>query len=228
MKTNIIYIGKSGQLNVSLHEKLKSAAIEFQIVSARTPSDFINKLEVQNKSIIIFGGRNIDCWQSIFNNLNSNDLVIYLSTFLGNNFLDSYQSSKKAELYKLKELHKNVTSFNIPFIKELLPPNVSKLINKKKSPDEHFYLTLTSLNSIKESLIFCANNSISDIGIEREYVYLNKRERFIWLLYSKLYQLGNAINSNSILKIIKVLEKSNHVVFRTSGLSSVFIQRSKF
>jgi hypothetical protein len=223
MKENVhplIYIGKSGVLNTKLQLLLEKSGIDLKVLSAREPIEFHDTSPLSKKHII-FGGREIGGWQSVFNALNSEDRIIYLSTFLGNNFHDGYQESKKSELEKICNSHPNVVSYNIPFIEELLPLNVDALLSRPLNGQGWGYLSMVSLDEIVNSI----KSEKSTISTTKQSVYLSRREKALWLIYSKLYRVGNLSNSTKVLTAIKVVEKLSHLMLRTSGLSCVFIQK---
>jgi len=223
MKENghsLIYIGGSGVLNIKLQLLLEKSGINLKVLSAREPIDLHDTSSLSKKNII-FGGRELGGWQSAFNALNSEDRVIYLSTFLGNNFYDAYQETKKSELEKICNSHPNVVSYNIPFIEELLPLNVSALIGRPLNGQVWGYLSMVSLDEIVNSI----KSEKSTIRTTKKQVYLSRREKALWLIYSKLYRLGNSSNSTKLLTTIKATEKLSHLMLKTSGLSCVFIQK---
>lgn len=216
----LIYIGNSGVLNTKLQSLLEKSGINLKVLSARKPSEIRNISPLSKKSII-FGGRELGGWQSAFNALNPEDRVIYLSTYLGNDFYDAYQESKKYEFEKIYKSHPNVISYNIPFIEELLPLNVDVLLSRPRNGQGWGYLSMVSLEEIVNSI----TSEKSTISTTKKHVYLSRREKALWLIYSKLYRLGNLTNSTKLLTSIKVAEKLSHLMLRTSGLSCVFIQK---
>ena len=216
----LIYIGNSGVLNTKLQLLLEKSGINLKVLSAREPIEFCDISPLSKKNII-FGGRELGGWQSALNALNAEDRVIYLSTYLGNDFYDAYQGSKKSELEKIYKSHPNVVSYNIPFIEELLPLNVDVLLSRPLNGQGWGYLSMVSLNEIVNSIKL----EKSSISIIKKHVYLSRREKALWLIYSKLYRLGNLSNSTKLLTVIKVAEKLSHLILRTSGLSCVFIQK---
>jgi hypothetical protein len=217
---SLIYIGSSGSLNTKLHSLLEQSGIKFKILSAREPLELCDTSPSSNQTII-FGGRKLGDWQNIFNELNPQDKIIYLSTYLGNSFYDAYQKSKKNELEKIYNSHPNVVFYNIPFIEELLPLNVKLLLNRKLNEQGWGYLSMVSLDEIVNSI----KSEKSTINTTKKHVYLSRREKALWLIYSKFYRLGNLSNSTKLLTIIKIAEKLSHLMLRTSGLSCVFIQK---
>ncbi len=217
---SMIFIGNSGVLNTKLQLLLDKAGIELKVLAAREPIELFD-ISPLNRRNIIFGGRKLGGWQSAFNTLNPKDRVVYLSTYFGNDFYDAYQKSKKAEFTKICNSHPNVLSYNIPFIEELLPLNVKALLSRPLNGEAWGYLSMVTLGEIVNSIK--AEESI--ICTTKKVVYLSRREKCLWLIYSKLYRFGNLSNSTKLLKIVKVAEKLSHIMLRTSGLSCVYIQK---
>jgi hypothetical protein len=220
----VLYIGLSGVLNSNLQREIESSGTKINIISARS---FTQQKDVlKNKKVIIYGGRNVDCYKTMFENLEVDVRVIYLSTFIGNTFYDAYQQSKVKEFAKLIQAHQNSVSCNIPFIRELLPLNVSKLLSENEGTQSGHYISLVSLADILKDINLCAQGNVSEISQTKIDLTLSLREKSLWFIFSKMYGFAKLFNSKKSLQIVKVLEKSCHLILRTSGLSCVFIQKS--
>jgi hypothetical protein len=211
------YIGVGGKLN-SLLSKETNLNIG-KIYSARL---FVREdIELQDGSMIIWGGRNIPRDSMI--ELGSKTPCVYLSTFIYNDFLDFYQLKKDHDSKKI--LEKGWRVIYIPFIEEILPENVSEFIKMKECKDSLFYLYTTKIGNISEAISNRESLKFNRIGLK-----LSIQEKICWRLFSKLYLLANKlpfIMSKYFLILVKLIEKTVLSIASTHKLSCVYIGSDK-
>jgi hypothetical protein len=211
------YIGAGGKLNLMLSEE-KNLAID-KVYSAR--SFDAKDINVRDMGMLIWGGRNLPL-ESIVVLGNNND-CIYLSTYFYNDFLDSYQIKKAKDSKYLSENGWSI--INIPFIKELLPDNVSAYIESNECKNSSFYILSTSVIDIAHAIANKKALELNRIGLKLSY-----GERICWSVFSRLYSCANRLPVKSlkyILPLVKTIEKVTLYVISTHKLSCVYIGGDK-
>lgn len=212
-----LYIGKTGHLNKLLIEQ-KNFSFD-SIISAR-------QFETENINLSLYSSL---CWGGRYapniKTINSLKTLncIYISTYMYNDFYDHYQSMKLQSETLLSI--SNWKIIRVPFINDLLPARVKKLILRKSSIKSNFYIYITDKEKILESI-----NQGHELNIEKKIITLYLREKIIWFLFSKIYKIPQAIPKNSrkyIYITIKIMEKIVLKIFFTHNLSSVYIGREK-
>lgn len=208
----MIYIGRSGKLNILLTQELLKTTT-FESISARElkPSTLPQKKANQ----FVWGGRFLPQNTVLKKIIGYNG--IYLSTNQGNSFRDTYQQKKLNDELRLTDSKWRI--IRIPFIFELLPNPIQKLLNRKEKVT-HFYIEQTTIKAIADTIL---NKSILETNQIHISIYF--KEKILWFLFSKLYSICNILPTTPLRNLIKALEKITHKLTFSHGISSVFISR---
>lgn len=214
----IAYIGKSGLLNQHLCDLL---AEELSIsVSARDYS--ID--EVFQNDTLVWGGRYL--LGDILDRAKKSDntQLLYVSTFIYNDFCDNYQIRKYSDSVRVSKY--GCHSLDIPFISEFHDKVLEKLAVKDKSK---FFTYRTTLQDISNSIRKFDSQGILYLEKERVNIKLSKRERFLWEVFSLLYLNKEKVNLSKLslayLNAVKALEKVLLKLMLCHGLSAVYIKK---
>jgi hypothetical protein len=211
------YIGVGGKLNSMLSEE-SNLAID-KLYSARKFN--LEDIDTRNIEMFVWGGRHLPP-EAVVGLGDSND-CIYLSTYLYNEFLDYYQFKKAKDS---KHLSQNGWSvINIPFIKELLPDNVSAYIESNECKNSSFYIFSTSVNDISNAISNKKTLKLNRVGLK-----LSRGEKICWSVFSKLYYFANLLPARTLkytLLLVKIMEKLTLSVLSNHKLSCVYIGGDK-
>jgi hypothetical protein len=218
----LCYIGTSGRLNTVLIEKLKSLNLPFELVCepARDPS----YLNIEECSSVIYGGRLLSHETFLF--LKSKKMsIIYISTFVPNEFFDLYQFGKQLDEQKAEVLDGNI--LRIPFISEFLPKKLESILTDE---DSDYSVAITSIKNIISSLDALVKGEQGALGMTHKSIDYGLNDKVIWMFFSRLYNVSRIIKNlffkKKFLLFVKVLEKIIHFIFRGSGISAVFVTKS--
>lgn len=233
-KIVVYYIGESGGLNTRisslLNEKyLDENGIDFRIVSGRKPEPF--NRPIGSKLVVIFGARSVTGWLGYMAQLDESDAVVFLNTYIYNDFYDSYQLGKTVDFNRLSQCNMEMQGFSLdlPFIVELMPDNVGRLQARKSGCSHGYFLYTVSLSCIESSLCDLIKGLGKVLEITPVPLVLSLKERILWNLFSSLYAVVPRFRDKKVtmffLNVIKFFEKSLHKMTFSHGLSAVFISR---
>ncbi|WP_311568593.1 hypothetical protein [Photobacterium arenosum] len=213
---SLIYIGNSGLLNEKLHERLRSSISN--IFSARSFS--IN--EISEHDVIIWGGRYLE--DDFLSKLNKNNKLIYISTYIYNDFCDNYQVRKLLDSVKVDSMRGQ--SLHVPFIKEFHCHILDKITVEE---DSIYYTYCTDLDEIAKAIIDFDKSQKLSLIKERVNLQLSLRERVLWRTFSLFYRNKKRVEYSTIdlfyLNAVKALEKTLHRILHCHGLSAVYIKK---
>ncbi|OCA56605.1 hypothetical protein [Photorhabdus namnaonensis] len=209
---NVTYVGKRGLLNEKLHALL-SRKIKLSVISTLNFNSFYKE------NTVIYAARYLS--QSRINLSDTSDSFIYLSTLVPNNFHDSYQKRKNLDSLDVLESGRKV--IYIPFIKELIPTYIKKRLITVKSD---YFIYITSINEISSSILelISSDSQSKKLTSPCNYLYLNKRERLMFSLFSFIYK--RVFNyPYFLINFVKILEKTLQKILFCIPLSCVYINR---
>ncbi len=214
----ITYIGKSGLLNQCLCNLL---AEDLNIsVSAR---DYSTDEALQNDTIV-WGGRYLldDILDRVKENKSSK--LLYISTFIYNDFCDNYQLRKLSDSMRVEKI--GSYSLNIPFIAEFHDKILEKLATQERS---EYFTYRTQLEDISNAIRLFDSQGLLFLDKVRVNIKLNRRECFLWKIFSLLYLSKDKVSPSKFtlayLNAVKALEKLVHKLMFCHGLSAVYIKK---
>ncbi|HHF2956986.1 TPA: hypothetical protein ACPJ0D_002140 [Vibrio diabolicus] len=214
----ITYIGKSGLLNQHLCNLL---ADDLNIsVSARNYS--ID--EALQNDTIVWGGRYLldDILVRVEENKRSK--LLYISTFIYNDFCDNYQIRKLSDSVKVEKT--GGCSLNVPFIAEFHDKILEKLSTQERS---EYFTYRTNLQDISNAIRLFDSQGILSLEKVRVNIKLKRRECFLWKIFSLLYVSTDKVSPSKFtlayLNAVKALEKVLHKLMFCHGLSAVYIKK---
>lgn len=216
MLQNDLYVGESGKLNAALFEGRLNKVRTLTRVGAREVS--LSKIKDDKK--VIYAGRYL--LNGIEQQIGSK--LLYLSTYIYNSFVDSYQLGKLDDEAKCNATKAHVV--RIPFIDEFMPVKLKARYSEKAT---NKYIYVTDLQKIEECLIdfLESKEALVKLHIEKKYLKFTMLDRFNWVLFSSLYTFVSKIKKQkvkiNVLLILKALEKLTLKLTSSHGVSCVFI-----
>lgn len=216
IEVSCVYIGKTGKLNQRLGEILNGNIS--RLLSARESLES----KLAENEIVIWGGRYLD--DKFLSEYSSKIKIIYISTYIYNDFCDNYQLNKINDTKKIKKIKGK--SIDIPFIKDFH----NQLLESISSKEESNYITyLTSVENIAELIVKLKNDENVSLKMEKVNLKLNNREKVLWYIFSLLYKKKNKSNlsfsGRLYNNLVKLLEKIMHKILFCHGLSAVYIEK---
>ncbi len=212
----VLYIGQSGPLNRELHKALKEEC-DLTILSNQSISNSVLSKLTNDYDTVVLGGRKINLESFSLIRTKSSDYK-FLSTFKYEGYRDSYQLEKEVletELSKMK-----VSLLKIPFIKEMLPEKVRKMLaGKKVNENYQYYISMTSIQAISNVL----NKKDESLNVQKIGIHTSKFESLMIRFFHYLYRKGTLLDSRATLNTIKIIEKTTTSLLKLDLVSAVFI-----